>query len=245
MFVVINRMPGGIFRPQSLIDFGRREAYDGDICFRGQIGETTVLFVSATDGPADFEAVAERILSRNPIRLAVYVGPATPLVPYLQQGDLIVADRILAWPDGDNSSPNEIILAEGEPNCVVSEPELVGGMIAVYEMLYAGRSNRPQMIIGSVVSGDYQTIEQHAAADMHQRYGVIAGDKNCLAMARIAQAQDIRFLYLGMTSDTIAVGDENDGFPTPAAVEPMMAVLQRFIQSRPVATVAPVPAGLT
>ncbi len=246
MFVVFNRSLGGMITPESLIDFGRMETIDGDTYFRGQIGETTVLFLSQTVAQGDFEATAERILSNHPIRLAVYVGPAAPLVPYLQQGDLIVADRILAWPDGVDSESREIILAEEETSCVISEPELVGGVMAVYEMLYAAKSNRPQMIIGSVVSGEYQPLEKHAAADLHQRYGVIVGDKECLAIARIAQAQETRFLYLGIVSDGIAsASEETDRVLTPAAMEPVTAVLRGFIQTRPIATVASVSVGLT
>jgi nucleoside phosphorylase len=238
MFVIVNRIPGQVIKPESLIDFGRQESYNGDTYYRGQSGETTVVIISQTDCRSDIETAAERILTSHPIRLVVYVGLATPLVPYLQQGDLVVADRILAWPGDDNVRPDEIILPEDETACVSSEPELVGGVFAVYENLCAGKSNRPQMIIGSVISGNYQPFEKHAAADLHQRYGVIVGDKSCLAIARIARAQDIRFLYLGMVYD--GVSDQEFVTMPPISAGHLTAVLRQFIQTRPIATIAPV-----
>jgi len=238
MFIIVNRIPGQVIKPESLIDFGRQESYNGDVYYRGQSGETTVIIISQSDCRSNIESVAEGILSSYPIRLAVYIGPATPLVPYLQQGDLVVADRILAWPDDGNGQPDDIILAEDETACVSSEPELVGGVFAVYEKLCAGKSNRPQMIIGSVISGNYQSFEKHAAADMHQRYGVIVGDKNCLAIARMARAQDIRFLYVGMVFE--GVSDQGSGAIPQVSAGHLTGVLRRFIQTRPIATVAPI-----
>lgn len=231
MFAVISRMPEGMVNTQSLVDFGRQEAHDGDTYVRGQIGEMTVIYIPPTAAGGDFEAMVGRILTRNPILLTAYLGPATALVPYLQQGDLVMADRILNWPDDEAADPFGIILSEEEPGCFVAETELVGGAYAAYELLYSGRSDRPQMIIGSVLSGRFPAAERHTAADLHRQYGIIAGDRDCLTMARLAAEQDVRFFYLGVVSDS------PDGL-TPATVEPAMAVLRRFFQSRPVATVA-------
>jgi hypothetical protein len=231
MFAVISRMPEGMINPQSLIDFGRQETYDGDAYFRGQIGEMTTLLVPQGTNSEGFEAMAERILTRYPIVLAAYLAPAVSLVPYLQQGDLVVADRILPWPENDTSGPFGVILPEEEPACVLAETELVGGTFAAYELLYAGRSDRPQMIIGSVLSGRFPVVEKHVAAELHRQYGIIAGDRDCLAMATMAAGQDIRFLHMGIVSDSPEALN-------PAAIEPAMAVLRRFLQSRPVATVA-------
>lgn len=233
MFAVISHLAEGLVNPQSLIDFGRREVRDGDAYYRGQIGEMTVLFIPQTGDDPDFETAAERILTRHPVLVAAYVGPATPFVPYLQHGDLVVADRILPWPDNDTPGSLGLVLPETAPDCVIGETELVGGTFAAYELLYTTRSDRPQMIIGSVLSGRYPAVEKHMQADLRRQYGVVVGDNACLPLARVTNTLGIRFLYLGIVAD-------NPNALTPSVAEPAMAVLRRFFQTRPVAMVASV-----
>ncbi|MDD4051145.1 MAG: hypothetical protein PHR28_04495, partial [candidate division Zixibacteria bacterium] len=73
MFIIVNRIPGQVIRPESLIDFGRQESYNGDVYYRGQSGETTVVIVSQADCRSDIGSATERILASHPIRLAVCV----------------------------------------------------------------------------------------------------------------------------------------------------------------------------
>jgi nucleoside phosphorylase len=240
MLVIVDRIPNRVIEPGLVVDFGRRESYHGNICYRGQSGETTVMIITQADYPAEIESAAARILADHPVELVICVGTATPLVPYLQRGDLVVADRILAWPDDGEIRPDNIVLDESEAACISSEPEIAGGVMAAYEMLCGGKSDRPQLIVGSVVSGNHPVFDKHAAAKLHQRYGVIVGDKGCLAIARTARAQDIRFLYLGMVFDPVSGHDS--GLPSPASAGQLTAVLRRFIRTRPIATVAPVAA---
>ncbi len=166
----------------------------------GRLGDIPVTVVGFHGDGERVTLAVHLLIDRFHVTTIVLLSPGEPLVPYLQAGDLVVAERILA---SDILAPGMNEDAE-RPLGTITVTTIAGEIIAhatgAYEMVFEGRSNRPQMIVGSVLSARRLGLDWRTAARLYRESGIVAAAPELSSVAEVCRPHDIPlFVLLGIS----------------------------------------------
>jgi adenosylhomocysteine nucleosidase len=186
---------------QSLTEIKSRVSYAGMEFSTGIFENSEVVLVCTGMGQIPTTVAAQIAIDRFDARLVISGGPAAPLVPYLQQGDMVVADKSIQYDTekGVLYQNNEI---PGDSSALASGPELTTRLTEAYNAFFGGKSSRPQLVVGAVISSDRIIRERRTIGLLLRDYGAVALDRDGATLARVCKMNSIPFILLRTIVDT-------------------------------------------
>ena len=186
------------------------ERHPGDdiSCIEGGLDGTRVILVVDRKEPAGLSEI-KSIITRRDITTLIHIDGACPIVPYLQHGDMVVADSLIKYnsdgPSGLGNSP----LNRDDRSKSPLDQTLMSQVMKTYETLFFGRSNRPQLIRGRVVTTENGTADKKALAKLQRLLGGMAVDRNGAMVEDFCRSKNILLLLLRVIIDP----DDVEGHP--------------------------------
>ncbi len=218
-------------------DIRKTETHAGIKFFIGTLDGVDII-LSCTNAGKIAAAVGTQILfDQFRVDEMILVGPASPLVPYLQQGDLVIGER--AWQFDPSRVGEESVDHPVEMNGAVisADDTLVYRVAESYKGLYSHLSNRPQLIAGTIVSDDRGGFSRRVVGLLHRELGVVAVDHEAASVAAVCAMNDKPFVIIRTIVDALAdsaPGKEPNG-PPPSPEHLTMLVRSALAEPQPAA----------
>ncbi len=180
------------------------ETYAGMKFYRGKLGEESVVIVQTGVGKVNAAIAAQILVDRYNIDRMIFTGLAGALVPYLQQGDLVVANYLVQYDVDLTAFGHRVGEVPSVGRMIEADSEMLKQVTDAYDVVFAGMSNRPQMIVGTVVSGDRFISDRKTIAWLQREFGAVATEMEGAAVAQVCQMNDKPFLVIRTISDSAA-----------------------------------------
>jgi nucleoside phosphorylase len=178
-------------------------------CTEGWLDGTEALLVSANSRNGHSPAALKTIIARFKVSTLIHIDSAYPIVPYLQHGDMVVADSLIVCHfDGPSGFGRYSPVADDGSKSSLDRTLMLQVMKA-YETLFSGRSNRPQLIQGRVVTTEDWTTDKKALAKLQRILGGMAVDRNGAMVENLCRTNDIPLLLMRVIIDL----DEEEHHP--------------------------------
>lgn len=201
------------------------ETIEGIDILSGRLnGADVALAVCAEGRMAD---AGELLFNRFEIDCLIQIDLAVPLVPYLQQGDIVIAENVFQYPEN-------LLTAESDSQKIpVSMPEIAGDLHLArrikdaFDINFAGKSNRPELIIGTVVTSSQTLSNRRVIASLQRDFGAVAVDREGSAIGHVCRKHECSFLGIRAVTETLS-GHSRSSLNT--ALETTMANLLILIE---------------
>jgi adenosylhomocysteine nucleosidase len=183
----------------------------------GELGGHRVVLAAAGMGKVNAGLVATLLADRFDCSTIVFTGVAGGLDPQLNIGDIVIADRIVQH---DFGLIHDERLHPYQPGYVPVinptdrlgypvEPELVdrvkhrleGFTLPVLPAAAGGEDRPPQIIYGTVLTGDQYLHCARTRTRLHNDFGGLAVEMEGGAVAQVCEAFDIPWLVIRALSD--------------------------------------------
>jgi adenosylhomocysteine nucleosidase len=187
------------------------ETYAGMKFYWGKLGEESAVIVQSGAGKVNAAIAAQILVDRYNIDRMIFTGPAGALVPYLQRGDLVAANYLVQYDIDLTSFGRHVGEVPSVGRMIEADSEMLKQVTDAYDAVFSGMSNRPQMIIGTVVSGDRFISDRKTIAWLQREFGAVATEMEGAAVAQVCQMNDKPFLVIRTISDS-AVEDAPEEF---------------------------------
>lgn len=192
-------------------------------------GIETVLACSDI-GKVPIAITVQIAIDRFDVDMIIVTGPAGPLVPFLQRGDMVIADRLLQF---ETESQELIINGTEMPSTkslIAPDKDLITRVTESYHDIFAGKSDRPQLVAGTVVSSDNVISDRRIIGRLQREYGVVACDRDGATVARVCRMNEKPLLLIRTVVDT-PDGSFYNQFDAQLQVVPeyITALVSRFI----------------
>ena len=198
----------------------------------GRLGDIPVTAVGFRGDCDRVTLAAQLMIDRFNVTTVVLLSPGEPLVPYLQAGDLVAAERILVsdfltagMNDGAETPLRAITVT-------TIAAEIIEHATQAYETVFAGKSNRPQMIVGSALSAKRLAPDWKTAARLYRESGIVAAAPELSAVAEACRPNDIPLFILLYISDyTAKPSDAAADLSTSRAQHSGLRLLTAFLET--------------
>jgi adenosylhomocysteine nucleosidase len=164
--------------------------------YPGVIDGTSVVLADIGADPIRAAAATQIALDRFDADEIISIGPAHPLVPYLQEGDLVIGERLWQFDPDRAGRTDEAVDIIDDDSTISSDYVLIRRMEDAYKSLYAGQSSRPQLISGTIVSDNRRSFGKKTMGLLHRRFGAVALDRIGAAMADVCCINDVSLVVL-------------------------------------------------
>jgi len=180
-------------------EMGRAETHAGMKFLLGALDGVDVALANPGPGKIATSVATQILFNRFDVDEVIFVGPASPLVPYLQQGDLVIGER--SW----QFDPSHVSGCDKENDAIIAADEtLVRRITETYKELYSHRSNRPQLIKGTIVSDDQGIFNKRIIGLLHRELGVVALDREAATAAAVCTMNGKPFAVVRTIVDDLA-----------------------------------------
>ena len=168
--------------------------------YLGEINDTRILLADASAVEKGIVAAGGIGIDRFGADTVIFTGVAAPLVPYLQHGDMVVADKLMQIGGRPETIPDEPQPDE-EMSMIYADTGLIQQVCQAYESLFSGKSNRPELVKGTVVSVDSDVFDRKSSGRLQREYGAIAVNKDGASAARLCMMKRKPFLVMCTIAD--------------------------------------------
>lgn len=197
-----------------------------------RISDRPVLLASGGKGVSDIAAIIEKVMALDDIDEIIFAGQAKALVPYLQAGDFVVANRILPYsgnPKRDNNEAGEVL---AKSHALMTDTTIADRLADAYSQSFDGHSNRPELVIGGIISGEAVTADRIAAARLYRDFGVVAADREGLDGARQCQNAGIAIVTICTIVDNFDQRGESQTSFTRSKYADLYTILAKYLDNR-------------
>ncbi len=190
----------------SYADIEQISEYAGMVFHCGRIEEMPIVIVKCGVGKVNAAVSTQILIDRFNVNGIVFTGLAGALVPYLQQGDIVVANNLIQYDVDLSAFGRRIGDVPSVGRIMEADAVMIRAFTSAYDEIFGGKSNRPQMIVGTVVSGDKFISDIKTIAWLQREFGAIATEMEGAAVAQVCRMNTIPFLVIRTISDG---ADEN------------------------------------
>jgi adenosylhomocysteine nucleosidase len=173
-----------------------QRTYAGIAFWPGKINDAAVVLADIGSDTIRAAAATQIAIDRLGVGEVISVGSAQPLVPYLQEGDLVVGKRLWQFDPGRVSRNEDTVDLFDDESIISSDYGLIRRLEDAYKGLFAGQSSRPQMIAGTVISDNKRAFGKNTMSYLHRRFGAVALDRTGAAMAEVCCINDVSLVVL-------------------------------------------------
>lgn len=210
--------------------------------YPGMIDGAAAVLADIGADPIRAAAATQIALDRFGVDEVIAIGPTHPLVPYLQEGDLVIGERLWQFDPDRVGRPDEAVDLFDDESIISSDYGLIRRLEDAYKSRFAGQSSRPQLISGAIVSDERRTFGKKTAGFLHRRFGAVALDRTGAAMANVCCMNDVALVVFRTVTELptpTKTGEESPQFM--AGPDWAVDVIREVIVARTPVSAAPTP----
>ncbi len=233
MIGLIGAMEEEISLFQEYADITKTKTIAGMKFFHGTIDDSEVVLVKCGVGKVHAAVSTQILIDKFGVDEVVLAGLAGSLVPYLQQGDIVMANFLVQHDVDLTAFGRRRGDVPSVGRMLESDPTMLKRMNDAYDDIFGGRSNRPQMVVGTIVSGDRFISDKATIAGLQREFGAVATEMEGAAVAQVCQMNSRPFVVVRTISDD-ASSDATDQFSKNLEMAPIntFAVIRQFLTAR-------------
>jgi len=198
--ISVAREEFGYFK--SLMAVDREQKIAGIDFYSGKLEGVEIVLACSGMNQLHSAIATQAAIDRFDIDAVIASGPAGPLVPYLQQGDLVIANRLIQFhPDHPHNTDPQFSQMLDE-SLIVTNSGFTGRITDAYNEVFGGKSNRPQLVMGTVISSDYAISDRKTVGRLLRDFGVVAIDRNGATLAQVCRMNEKPCLLIRTVIDT-------------------------------------------
>jgi adenosylhomocysteine nucleosidase len=190
----------GLFKSQMSAD--AEEIHAGQTLYTGKLDSADIVLACCGSGEVSSAVALQEIIDHYNIEMVISTGPAGPLVPYLQQGDIVIADRQIEFYDSDLDAGDQDDDSRSNESLCIADKVLISRAKDAYDVVFGTKSNRPQLILGTMISSDKAISDLKTIGRLQRDHGVIAFDKEGAAISRVCRTNHKPFLIIRNVVDS-------------------------------------------
>jgi adenosylhomocysteine nucleosidase len=215
------------------LDVNEEHIHAGISFHSGTIDQASIVVAEAGTGRVRVAAATQIVLDRFDADEVVLVGSAQPIVPFLQQGDLVIGERLWQFDATHIASIDEETDVLDDDSTIAADPGLVRRLDSAYKGLFSHQSDRPQLISGMIVSDDHRRFGKKMIGTLHRRFGAVAVDYTGAAAAEVCCMNDVSFVVVRTITEMPSnVRQENTGPGPRPRPECAGALIREILSSK-------------
>lgn len=218
----------GLYTSYADIDFTQR--YAGMDFHKGNIEGGEVVIVQCGIGKVSAAVSTQILIDRFDIDMVILTGLAGSLVPYLQQGDIVVSNYLVQYDVDLTAFGRRVGELPEVGRMIEADPQIVNRITEAYDTVFGGRPDRPQLVVGTVVSGDRFVSDKKKISWLQREFGALATEMEGAAVGQVCYLNKLPFAVIRTISDD-ATEDAGDQFSKSLEMAPIntFALLKRLI----------------
>ncbi len=218
---------------KSYADITETKTYAGAEFHRGVIDGSEVVLTQCGNGKVNGAVSTQILIDRYDVDKIILTGLAGTVVPYLQSGDIVAANYLVQY-DVDLSVFGRRV---GDVPDVGRMIEVDAGLLKAvtdsYDEVFKNKPDRPQLVVGTIVSGDRFISDRKTISWLQRELGAVAIEMEGAAVAQVCHMNRKPFLILRTISDD-ADEKATEHFSKALEMAPIntFALIRNFISSR-------------
>lgn len=175
----------------------------------GDLEGTQAILVSRDRGRTIELTEIESIVARFDVKILIQIDSAYPIVPYLQHGDMVVADNVSFYRPGGSAGFARYSV-DADESASSLDRMLILQVVKVYETLFSGKSNRPQLIPGLVMTVEDRGIDKKSLQKLQRLQGGLAIDRDGAPVENLCRKYDMPLLLIRVIVDSDDKANDSD-----------------------------------
>lgn len=188
---------------RSRIELERVRTVAGIAYYRGVIEGSELVLACSGPGRIPTAVALQAAFDLLEADAVVHIGAAAPLVPYLQHGDIVLAEKQIQCEvrfPGSRRGDEKAIIGRAS---AVADSNMVTRAQDTYGALFAGKSNRPQLVTGTVISADREITDRKTIGRLQHDFGAVAADREGATAAMVCRMNGRPYLAVRTIVDVI------------------------------------------
>lgn len=230
MLAVIGAMREEVTLLRDAMDVAEENVHAGITVSRGDFAGADVVLAQCGIGKVNAAICTQMLIDLySPDRL-IFSGVAGGLMANMRVGDLVVASHLIQF-DIDLTAFGRRHGELPDANRMIqSDPDLVRAATAAFDAVFDGQADAPNLMIGTVVSGDRFIKDSGTLKWLQREFAALATEMEGAAVGYTCQLSDVPFVVIRGLSDT---ADENASDDFQANLETVcrhsFALMERLI----------------
>ncbi|MEZ5359484.1 MAG: 5'-methylthioadenosine/adenosylhomocysteine nucleosidase [Candidatus Zixiibacteriota bacterium] len=215
---------------QDYADIDKKQSIAGMKFYTGHIDDREVVMVKCGVGKVHAAVSTQILIDKFDVDEIILAGLAGSVVPYLQRGDIVMANYLVQHDVDLTAFGRRLGEVPSVGRMMEADPIMLRRMNKAYDEVFAGRSDRPQMVVGTIVSGDKFISDKNIIASLQREFGAVATEMEGAAVAQVCLMNSRPFVVVRTISDDASEG-AGDQFNHTLEMAPIntFAVIRRFL----------------
>lgn len=215
---------------QDYADIEKKKNIAGMTFYVGKIDDRDVVMVRCGVGKVHAAVSTQILIDHFDVDEIILAGLAGSVVPYLQRGDIVMANYLVQHDVDLTAFGRRLGEVPSVGRMMEADPALLRRMNTAYDEVFGGRSDRPQMVVGTIVSGDRFISDKNVIAALQREFGAVATEMEGAAVAQVCLMNSRPFVVVRTISDDASEG-AGDKFDHSLEMAPIntFAVIRRFL----------------
>lgn len=218
MLAVVGAMEEEVDLLEQAMDVAERQTRAGVAVVQGQFQGVDLVLARCGIGKVNAAICTQMLIDHYPIDKMIFSGVAGGLLPNMQVGDLVIATHLIQF-DMDLTAFGR---RHGElpdmSRAIESDPALVQLAADAYDALFNGGGDGPNLMLGTVVSGDRFIQDPDSLRWLQREFSALATEMEGAAVGYTCKLNDVPFVVIRGLSDTAGSGAAADFSENLAAV---------------------------
>ena len=172
----------------------------------GTLNDSPVVLAQCGVGKVNAALASQAMIDRFGVSAIIFTGLAGALVPHLKRGDIVIANFV-AQHDIDLTAfgrrPGQVSDA---CRLIEADPGLVDKLTKAAESSLANVTNPPQVLVGTIVTGDSFIANPERIKWIQREFGAVAAEMEGAAVGQVCRANKVPFGVVRIISDSASGG---------------------------------------
>jgi adenosylhomocysteine nucleosidase len=213
MIGIIGAMDEEIIHYKKNIDVEDSFEYAGIEYYKGKLYNNDVVLVKSGIGKVHAAIATQIMIDRFDVKSVIFTGLAGALVPYLKIGDVVIANFLVQHDVDLTAFGRRTGEIPAIGRMVEADPAMIDKIGKIYDKYCSSDFVCPQLIVGTIASGDSFISDSAKIRWLQREFGAIAAEMEGASVAQVCQMNKIPFVILRTISDSAneeAVSDFSD-----------------------------------
>lgn len=215
---------------QDYADVVKKQTIAGMKFYSGKIDDSEIVIVKCGVGKVHAAVSTQILIDKFEVDEIILAGLAGSVVPYLQKGDIVMANFLVQHDVDLTAFGRRLGEVPSVGRMLEADPGMLKRMNMAYDEVFGRRSDRPQLVVGTIVSGDRFVSDKAVISALQREFGAVATEMEGAAVAQVCLMNDKPFVVIRTISDDASEG-AGEQFNNTLEMAPIntFAVIRRFL----------------